>query len=153
VDGFVALFERGPNRLPIRHRDLRATFVTTSLANGKTETWVADRTGHKSSTMINRYRRRARTHRELGLGPLAPLVAAIPELAVVAHPMGQRVGQKPQRTDGPAIFENEIPEESLLVPEVGLETEAVCASLGWRCRGRATAQRRAHRHALADNGF
>ena len=58
-----------------------ATFVTVSLANGKTEAWIGDRTGHRSSTMINRYRRQARTHRELDLGELKPLVDAIPELA------------------------------------------------------------------------
>jgi hypothetical protein len=31
--------------------------------------------------MINRYRRQARTHQELDLGELKPLVDAIPELA------------------------------------------------------------------------
>jgi integrase len=75
-----ALFERSDVRRPIRVHDLRATFVTVSLANGRTETWVADRTGHRSSVMINRYRRAARTWAELALGPLAPLDEAIPEL-------------------------------------------------------------------------
>jgi integrase len=65
------LFEKGPNRRPIRIRDLRATFVTLALA---------DRTGHKSSAMINRYRRAARTAAELNLGWLTPLDEAIPEL-------------------------------------------------------------------------
>jgi integrase len=55
------LFERSAVRQPIRVHDLRATFVTVGLANGKTETWVADRTRHRSSAMINRYRRQART--------------------------------------------------------------------------------------------
>jgi integrase len=41
---------------------------TLSLANNRTEAWVADRTGHKSSAMINRYRRAARHAAELGLG-------------------------------------------------------------------------------------
>jgi integrase len=41
-------------RKPVRVHDLRATFVTVSLANGKTETWVQDRTGHKSTLMIAR---------------------------------------------------------------------------------------------------
>jgi Phage integrase family len=80
------LFERSAARMRIRLHDTRATFVTLSLANGKTETWVADRTGHKSSAMINRYRRAARTAAELGLGPLRPLDEVIPELA------GQRSG-------------------------------------------------------------
>jgi integrase len=31
--------------------DLRATFITISLAMGKSETWIADRTGHKSSAV------------------------------------------------------------------------------------------------------
>ncbi len=75
------LHEDGENVRKMRVHDLRGTFVTLSLANGKTETWVADRTGHTSSIMINRYRRAARTAAELGLGSLAPLDAAIPELA------------------------------------------------------------------------
>lgn len=74
------LLEDGPNRRRLRAHDLRATSVTLALANGKTETWVADRTGHKSSNMINRYRRAARTVAELSLGWLAPLDEAIPEL-------------------------------------------------------------------------
>jgi integrase len=74
------LFERSEVRVPMRAHDLRATFVTLALANGRTETWVADRTGHKSSAMINRYRRAARTATELNLGELLPLSDAIPEL-------------------------------------------------------------------------
>lgn len=74
------LYERTAVRQPLRMHDLRATFVTISLANGRSETWVADRTGHASSAMINRYRRAARTVTELGLGELEPLDRAIPEL-------------------------------------------------------------------------
>lgn len=70
----------GPTRIPLRAHDLRATFVTISLACGRSEHWVMDRTGHKSSTMIARYKRAARTHAEANLGPLAPLYEAIPEL-------------------------------------------------------------------------
>jgi hypothetical protein len=80
------LFERSASRMHIRLHDLRATFVTLSLANGKTETWVADRTGHKSSDMINKYRRAARTAAELNLGPLRPLNTSIPELACGGTP-------------------------------------------------------------------
>ena len=72
------LFERSAHRRPIRVHDLRATFVTVALANGKTETWVADRTGHRSSVMLNAYRRAARTWAELDLGALTPLDSAIP---------------------------------------------------------------------------
>jgi integrase len=74
------LHSDGTNRRKLRVHDLRATFVTLSLANGETETWVADRTGHRSSQMINRYRRQARTAHELGLGRLLPLDQAIEEL-------------------------------------------------------------------------
>ncbi len=71
------LTEKSDVRRPIRAHDLRATFVTVSLANGKTEAWIADRTGHRSSAMISKYRRAARTHSELGQGALAPLDEAL----------------------------------------------------------------------------
>ena len=73
------LFERTASRLQIRAHDLRATFITINLANGKSEKWITDRTGHRSSDMIRRYDRQARTAAELGLGPLTPLDVAIPE--------------------------------------------------------------------------
>ncbi len=74
------LFEANDNRMPLRAHDLRATFVTLSLAQGRSEAWITDRTGHKSSVMVYRYKRAARTHAELNLGALAPLDQAIPEL-------------------------------------------------------------------------
>ncbi len=40
-----------------------------------------DRTGHKSSQMLNRYRRAARSVRELDRGDFKPMVEVIPELA------------------------------------------------------------------------
>jgi integrase len=89
------LFSETASRKQIRVHDLRATFVTLSLANGKTEAWVADRTGHKSSAMINKYRRQARQAAELKLGELAPLAQAIPELAKKAPAGGPEPGQKP----------------------------------------------------------
>lgn len=79
------LFENTADRRHVCIHDLRATFVTVSLANGRSETWVQDRTGHKSSEMINEYRRQARTHAELRLGVLTPLAEAIPELAAVRN--------------------------------------------------------------------
>jgi len=92
------LFDSTETRSRLRAHDLRGTFVTLSLANGRTETWVADRTGHKSSAMINRYRRAARSANELGLGPLLPLDQAIPEFrgekAVVGGPEG---GPEPRK--------------------------------------------------------
>ena len=68
----------------MRAHDLRGTFVTLALADSRSETWVADRTGHRTSQMINRYRRAARSAMELGLGPLAPLDYAIRELSPMA---------------------------------------------------------------------
>lgn len=77
----VQLFESGTERINLRIHDLRATFVTLSLAHGKSETWVRDRTGHRSSIMIEKYRRAARSAADLGIEPLDPLDRAIPELA------------------------------------------------------------------------
>ncbi len=62
------LFEQSKSRQRVRLHDTRATFVTVSLANGKSEAWVQDRTGHKSSTMIAKYRRAARMALEVGMG-------------------------------------------------------------------------------------
>jgi integrase len=72
-----ALFERSETRQPVRLHDTRATFITVALANGKSEAWVQDRTGHRSSIMINRYRRAARTVGELGLGDFRRLDEAL----------------------------------------------------------------------------
>lgn len=91
------LFERTATRIPIRVHDLRATFITVSLACGRTETWVADRTGHKSSAMINRYRRAARRFAELGVGDLLPLDQAIPELAPRPSPEPPEPSPEPDR--------------------------------------------------------
>lgn len=87
------LYERSPTRIPIRLHDLRATFITVALACGRTETWVADRTGHTSSVMINRYRRAARRFAELGVGDLEPLDRAVPEL------LGEPSPEPPPSTD------------------------------------------------------
>ena len=73
------LFESTPTRQPVRLHDLRASFVTIALATGKTEQWVSDRTGHRSSQMLAAYSRQARTWDELGLGVLAPLDSLLPE--------------------------------------------------------------------------
>jgi integrase len=77
------LFVPQPNRLLLRAHDLRGTFVTLALAAGRTEAWVTDRTGHRSSAMIYKYKRAARAATELGLGWFTSLHEAIPELAAV----------------------------------------------------------------------
>lgn len=89
------LFVTTGSRQRIRVHDLRGTFVTLALANGRPESWVMARTGHRSSQMVNRYRRIATSFAELNLGELAPLDQAIPELAQLAllgkvgHGLGQ----------------------------------------------------------------
>jgi integrase len=83
------------SRMRLRAHDLRGTFVTLALAAGRTEAWVTDRTGHKSSAMIYRYKRASRTAAELRLGWLAPLDEAIPELAFA------RQGANGVQTGGP----------------------------------------------------
>ncbi len=75
------ILESTNGSMALRGHDLRSTFITIALANGKTEAWVSDRTGHKSSAMIYRYKRAARTHAEAELGTLSRLDQAIPELA------------------------------------------------------------------------
>jgi integrase len=74
------LYERTDTRNPINVHSLRATFVTLALSIGKSEAWITDRTGHKSSTMVYRYKRAARHAAEIGLGWLTPMERAIPEL-------------------------------------------------------------------------
>lgn len=74
------LFEDSKKRQPIRLHDLRATFCTIALSSGKTEQWVCDRTGWRSSQMVARYHRQAREWGELGLGDLRPMDRLIPEM-------------------------------------------------------------------------
>jgi integrase len=65
----------------LRVHDLRALFTTVSIAQGRPDYWIRDRTAHKTLSMLDRYRRQARMFEELNLGPLAPLDQTIPELA------------------------------------------------------------------------
>jgi integrase len=96
--------DQAKNRRPLRVHDLRASFITIALANGKTEAWISDRTGHTSSQMINRYKRASRSAQELGLGALAPMDQAIPELrdcpaiAQNARPLGGDERPKPMKS-------------------------------------------------------
>src|SRR5690606_2610653 len=89
------LFERTPQRRPIRIHDQRATFCTLNLAAGKSEAWICDRTGHRSSQMVNAYRRAARTATELGLGELLPLDECVPELCPEAMGVPEGVPRGP----------------------------------------------------------
>jgi integrase len=75
------LFEETDERLAFRAHDLRGTFITLSLAAGRSEAWVQQRTGHRSSRMINLYAVTARTVAEAHSEPLRTLIDAVPELA------------------------------------------------------------------------
>jgi integrase len=81
------LFEATEHTAALRAHDMRATFVTVSLAEGRPEHWVRDRTAHKSTAMIDRYRRAARQWVELKLGGLGPLL----------EPFGWKRSTKKQR--------------------------------------------------------
>jgi integrase len=76
------LFEQTTTRRRFNVHGLRATFVTLALAAGQSEAWVTDRTGHRSSAQLHGYKRPARGAADLGLGWLAPLHLAIPELRI-----------------------------------------------------------------------
>ena len=99
------LFVTTATRQRIRVHDLRGTFVTLALANGRPESWVMARTGHRSSQMVNRYRRIAMSFAELNLGELDPLDQAIPELAQLALLDGVR---REVRQDNSADGANEM---------------------------------------------
>lgn len=75
-----ALFNSSASRVRMRAHDLRATFVTTSIAAGKTENWISRRTGHKSHEMIKNYTREAENLLELSQGPLLDMRDIVPEL-------------------------------------------------------------------------
>jgi len=100
------LFVRNAARQPIRVHDLRGTFVTLALANGRSQSWVMARTGHRSSQRVNCYRRIATSFAELNLGELAPLDSALPELAQLALlcSVGQRVGHDNAETGDNAMY-------------------------------------------------
>ncbi len=83
------LFERTTERRWIVVHSLRDSFITIALANGRSESWIQDRTGHTSSIMINRYRQASRTAAETRLGDFAPLDEAIPELREAAGRGGE----------------------------------------------------------------
>ncbi len=86
------LLERTASRIPLRAHDTRGAFITHALACGRTEAWVTDRTGHKSSQMVYGYKQAARTAAAIGLGWWAPMDEAIPEVAA-------EVAAAPERPD------------------------------------------------------
>lgn len=104
------LFEKTKTRVPLKAHSLRATFVTIALALGKSETFCMDRGGWKTSGQLHGYRRRARSHAELGLGDLLPLDEAIPEFRAPRSPADRPEGDG--EGGSAAIVQQEIPEAS-----------------------------------------
>lgn len=74
------LFAYGPEERAMCIHDLRRSFVTVKLALGWSESEIAARTGHLTSSELNGYREDARTFAELEAGDFLPLDVAIPEL-------------------------------------------------------------------------
>ncbi len=93
--------------------DLRATFVTISLACDRSERWICDRTGHRSHAMIEKYRRPARAVAEIGLGAVAPLDQAIPELRKITAAGGGFSGSRRSARHSP---KREIRQDSRSAP-------------------------------------
>ena len=122
-----ALHSRGTNTRPYRWHDARGSFVTLASANGRNEAFIADRTGHRSSQMINRYRKRAREAGELGLGDWHDMAATVPELgqnpdgiAPKSSPTGTRGGRRMRnlrlaRDSGRPVARHESPRSLLIV--------------------------------------
>jgi integrase len=73
------------HRIRLRFHDAtRATFITTALACGKSEAWVTERTGHKSSAQVYEYRRRP-TKSATAATWFASMAESIPELAALGE--------------------------------------------------------------------
>lgn len=74
---------RSPNVEPLRFHDLRATFVTWAMREGRGDGWISDRTGHLTPEMRSRYARAARMLSDLNYAPFPNLADAIPEFATL----------------------------------------------------------------------
>lgn len=100
------LFETTKKRKHIVAHDMRGIFVTISLARGKSEGWIRRRTGHETSSMIERYRRAAENIAEGDEAALKPLHEAIPELRAgdtnAPHPSAQEQPSSAPTTTTPA---------------------------------------------------
>jgi integrase len=76
------LYTEGPNKGQFGTHCFRRSFVTRSLALGKNEDFVRQRTGHKSDELL-KYRQASKGFAELDLGDVDPLVLCIPELSPI----------------------------------------------------------------------
>ncbi len=94
------LYVENDKRRPTKLRDLRGTFISAALANGRGLEWVMDRTGHKTLAMVRRYEKKARTRLKTS-GDLLPLDQAIPECkSSIGIPLGTNNRQTPRRLIG-----------------------------------------------------
>ena len=109
------LWENSETRRHLTVHDMRATFMTLSLAEGRTEAWITDRTGHRSSAMIYRYKRAARQFVEANLGSLVPLHEVIPEL--------RELGAAATSAAAPVVPSAEDASEGHWVPAEGAAVE------------------------------
>lgn len=90
------LFGGAENVQRIRFHDLRATFVTWALRQGRGKFWVQDRTGHLTEEQMTRYQRAARTLADLKILPFPDITSAIPELATLPDNV-RRIGRNGER--------------------------------------------------------
>ena len=121
------LFIGSKNRMRLRAHDLRATFVTVSLASGRTWEWCQARTG-LGDAMKQRYRRTAATWIAQQQGDLAPMHLTIPELAELITPRllhggGSTLAQrlpKPMKVHGKGVEPLRL---AAAEPKAGLASE------------------------------
>lgn len=101
------LHTRSKDSLPIRIHDLRSTFVTVSMSTGRPDTWIRDKTAHRTVSMLDKYRRAARTFEELNAGPLAPMLDAVAGLRVDGASMAPKKPTKkpPPTPRNPSQFQ------------------------------------------------
>lgn len=112
------LLNAGTNRGRLRVHGLRGTFVTLSLANGKMETWVQDRTGHASSVMINR------------LG-----AAGAQRHGTVAEPPSTMLSPPPPRPLGGTAYAGDLKSSDLTVVPVRVREGLLIDVVGSSCFG------------------
>ncbi len=133
------------NRRPIRAHDLRATFVTVALANGRSEQWVMDRTGHRSSGMIQRYRRAARTWEEAQLGSLKSLDSVLFGTSIGTGQNGESGNGTEKANEVSAVHEKGLEPLRLSAPEPKSGASANSATRAMRL---ALARQGARRQAV-----
>jgi integrase len=132
--------------------DLRALFVTASLAQGRTPDWIMRHTLHVTLAMLETYRRKA-THFAKH-GPIVPAVRAIPELRMGAA-MGAAGWRATSRTE-PNLSKVhggglEPPRLAAVEPKLGWDVVygSQRAGLRWVSRSGSCGRRQVERFAAA----